>query len=52
MFWENWTYNKPAWKKDYEFYEDHIAKRTGLDKRKLQEVVNIMIEYKILNDEG
>lgn len=50
--WDNWKHKKPEWEADYEFFEEVIAKQTGLNKHKLREVIELMKEYKILSKEG
>lgn len=50
--WDNWRRKKPTWEIDYEFYEMDIVKRSGLSKSKLEEVVRLFKEYKILSEEG
>jgi hypothetical protein len=52
MFWRNYIYTKPTWLVDYEFYEHRIAKRAGVEEKKLREILELMMEYKILVDDG
>ncbi|TVY09945.1 hypothetical protein [Paenibacillus cremeus] len=52
MILDNHKRIKPEWERKFEFYEGEIADKTGLSKRKLREVIEIMKEYEVLEREG
>jgi hypothetical protein len=49
---DNYRYHKPTWEKNYEFHEHTLVRRSGLDKKKLLEIIELFKEYRILEEEG